>query len=179
MIYSAITGKFDKARKDIKVFKAYNQFKDQRRNAKIYKVLSHLYDKDEYSVWVDGNIYLKHPIEYFIKLLGDADIACFPHPERVDLYQEAMFCKMFNKDTTSVINKQVRRYKGITGLWACGVIIRRHTDEIKWRNEQWWAEICAGSMRDQISFPYVFGDIVKTLPAVNLKDNKYFKRYGH
>jgi len=37
-----------------------------------------------------------------------------------------------------------------------GVLIRKHTDRVKRLNERWWAEICRGSLRDQISFPFVW-----------------------
>jgi hypothetical protein len=46
-------------------------------------------------------------------------------------------------------------------------------------NEKWWAEICRGSSRDQISFPYVYRDKVNYLDTVDPFDNKYFTRKGH
>lgn len=182
MIYTANTWGKDKPAEGIKCFSRYNHFKDSRRNAKIYKVLSHLYIKDEYSIWIDANIELKVSEQELIDLLGEEEIAAFPHPYFDCLFDEANACMAWKKDDPEIIKKQIERYKNFpkhAGLWACGVLIRKHTERIKRLNEQWWAEICRGSVRDQISFPYVFKDIVKTLEPVDLLNNKYFKRYGH
>lgn len=179
MIYTAICGGIDQPRTDIKCFGGYDKFKDPRRNAKIYKVLSHFFDPDEISVWVDGNIFPNMTLEQYARCLGDKDIAMIPHPERDNIYLEAEVCKAWGKDDPAAIDGQIARYKDVKGLWAGGLIIRRHTEDIRRRNERWWAEICAGSVRDQLSIPYVFGDIIKSLDRVNLKDNNYFKRNGH
>ena len=184
MIYTSIIGEIDKPREDIKVFTAYNRFKEPRMNAKIYKVLSHLYDHDEYSIWIDGNAFLKQPMEEYIKLLGGSDIAVFRNPYRNCLYKEAEECSRIGSDDSEVIRKQVERYRKAgfpedDGLPWCGLIIRRHTDQIKRLNERWWAEICRGSLRDQISFPYVFKDVVKYLPKLPPSNNEYFERITH
>ena len=183
MIYTAITGGKDKPRDDIKCFSEEDRFKDPTMNAKIYKVLSHLYDPDEYSVWVDGTVIPVVEIEKFIELLGDAEIAVFSHPNRDCIYDEADECKRLNLDSFERLTAHTDRYRGLNypehaGLGACYVIIRKHTERIKRLNEQWWAEICHGSRRDQISFPFVFGDVVKYLPWVQ-NNNEYFHRGGH
>lgn len=163
MIYTAIAGDKDEPRNDIKVFTT-DMFVSPRMNAKIFKILPHLFMKDEYSVWVDGNIYPKKTEEEYVSLLGDNDIAVLKHPERDCVYEEAGFCKIKGKDTAEHIDPQVQRYRQAgypanNGLYACGFIIRRHTEEMKRLCERWWAEICTGSSRDQISFPVVFKDI--------------------
>lgn len=153
MIYTAICGGKDLDRKDIKVFKEYSRFFDPRLNAKIYKILPHLFMDCEYSVWLDGNMYpLKEEKEY-IALLGGNDIAVFKHPERNTTKEEADFCVLKEKD----LKENIKDYPA-SKLYSCGFIIRRHTDKIKQLCEKWWAEICTGSVRDQISFGYVFKD---------------------
>jgi len=182
MIYSAITNNKDKPRKDINCFGSYNRFKEPVLNAKIYKVLSHLFIDDEYSIWVDGNVFLKKPEEEFIKLLGDSDIAVFKHPWHKNLFEEANYCIEHSIGDKKTIEKQIRRYKDFSNdeLGWCGLIIRRHTEKIKRLNEQWWAEICRGSVRDQISFPYVFSGVVKYLPKLKkFYDNEYYERRKH
>lgn len=184
MLYTAKTWDKDSPQRGIKCFTKYNKFKDPRRNAKIYKILSHLYDDSEYSIWIDANIELKVPYREMIDLLGDKDIAVLRHPERSCLYQEADVCQQWKKDDYNLIEEQIQRYikegfKEKQGLWFCGVIIRRHTGAIKRLNEQWWAEICRGSVRDQISFPYVFKDVVQTIDVPDFRNNKYFVRRGH
>ena len=182
MIYTAITNGKDYPRTDIKVFNKYNKFKDPVMNAKIYKVLSHKYIKDEYSIWIDGNLTLKLHEEEYIKLLGDSDIAVFENPYRDCLFNEIDQCIEQELDARVALESCKRRYKGFprhNGLGACFLIIRRNTEQIKKLNEEWWAEICSGSRRDQISFPVVFAGVVKYLPKVDPFNNKYFTRKGH
>lgn len=184
MIYTAITDRKDKIRDDVKVFRAYNRFKEPRLNAKIYKILSHLFIQGEFSIWIDGNLFLKQPPEVFIQLLGGADIAVFRNPYRDCLYEEANACIKQKLDNPLIIEEQIEKYRQegfpvSAGLGACFLIIRRHTDQIKRLNEKWWAEICRNSSRDQISFPYIFNQVVKYLPIQHPFNNKYFKRIGH
>ena len=182
MIYTAISGERDKIRTDIKCFTDYNKFKDEVMNAKIYKVLPHKYIDSPYSIWVDGNLFLKKNYIDYINLLGDADIAVFENPYRDCLFDEIDECIRLGLDSRSVLEAQRGRYKGFprhSGLGNCALIIRRHTEQIKVLNEAWWAEICSGSRRDQISFPIVFNDVVKYLPKVAPFDNEYFIRKGH
>jgi len=181
MVYTAIIGEKDYPRSDIKCFTTkINKYKDPCRNAKIYKTIPHLFMNVEWSIWVDGNIYLKKQTEEYLDLLGDKDIAVFKHPDRSCIYQEAKICNKYILDNPNIIKKQMRRYlsqgyKRKQGLGVCGIIIRRHTDEVKKLNEQWWVEICKGSKRDQLSFPYVYKDKVKYLNLITkLDDNDYF-----
>ena len=40
-------------------------------------------------------------------------------------------------------------------LFETGILMRRNCDSIKRLNELWWKELDTGSVRDQLSFPYV------------------------
>jgi len=177
-IYTSIVGGKDEPRADIKCFTDYSEFKNETRNAKIYKVLSHFYIKEEYSLWVDGNIHLKISEKELIELMGDKDILTFANPYRTNIYDEAEECKRLKLDHSETIDQQMTRYTNTEVLSQCGVILRRHTEEIKRLNEKWWAEICAGSVRDQLSFNAVFKD-VKILELGNPFNNKYFKKLNH
>lgn len=183
MIYTAITGRKDEERKDIKVFSDYSEFLNPRMNAKIYKVLSHLYIQEEISVWVDGNIYPIVPEDVLVrKLLGKADMAIFKHPTRTNIYQEAEVCKKLYLDPLTLIDEQIAYRPNIDGLYECGVIIRRHTEAVKRLNESWWAEICRYSSRDQLSFPYVlkrFPKIKLKIIEGNVRTHPYFKYIKH
>jgi hypothetical protein len=185
-VYSAICGGKDNPRTDVKCFTEYDKFHEPRRNAKIYRALSHLFVPGEYSLWVDGNIFLKYPEEYFIEMMGDADVLAFKHPYGRDcLYQEAEECIKLGLDYPEIIKEQTDRYKKEgypehNGLWQTGVLLRRHTPEVISLNNKWWAEICRGSMRDQISFPYVFSGKVKTVEIQGDPfNNKHFKKPPH
>lgn len=168
-----------------------NEYPDPVRNAKKHKILPHIYFPDaEYSLWIDGSITLKVPLEELIhKFLQNTDIAMFPHPYRDCLYDEAMACITFGLDDPDVIDSQINRYnlEGYLphrGLFEATVILRRHTNEIRAFNETWWDEIVWGSRRDQISLPYV---LHKTATDVTIMEgyvhneggNKYFDYEGH
>jgi hypothetical protein len=188
-MYTSITGDYDPPRNDVEVFSEYNQFKDPRLNAKIYKILPHLFFDVKYSIWVDGNMFPKISKEELIDLLAGKDIAVIRHSERNCLYKEADLClatakNHINPDTQPLVD-QVARYRTENfpegaGLAVCGMLIRRHTDTIKRLNEQWWSEICSGSFRDQVSFPYVFRDHIQWIDGEgNWKDNKYWRLVSH
>ena len=183
MIYTAIFGDKDKERKDI------HQFKEQlmsspRMAAKIYKVLPHLFMDEEWSVWIDGNIKLHITEEKLISMVKPYDIGVFIHPERDCIYEEGIFCAKVGKDKIENIQPQLDYYKSKGhpshgGLGACFIIVRRHTPEINRLNEMWWAHICRFSIRDQLSFPFIYKNVVKYLPKVNMRKNEYFERFKH
>jgi len=184
-IYTAIVGGKDKERTDIQVFKDFDKFKLPVFNAKIYKVLPHLFldlKENEWSVWVDGNITLKVDPEELIKMVK-TDIGVFPHPDRTCLFDEAAYCMHYGIGNQKEIADQIKQYSKFPkgkGLAMCGILVRKNTLEMRSLCEKWWAEICRGSNRDQISFPYVFNGKVSYFPyQKNIKDNPYFKRYGH
>ncbi len=189
MTYSSITGGKNNPRNDIKIFTGEGIFKSPRMEAKIYKVLFHKFIEEEYSIWVDGNVFLKYQEDYYYDLLGDYDIAVKEHPVRKCVYEEAEACKYYNKDSFEIIDKQMAKYRKEkypenNGLGECQMIIRRNTKEMRQLCEAWWAEICAHSSRDQLSFPYIFRDKVKYLPTKcntvkNYNNNEYYRREDH
>lgn len=186
-VYSAIVGSIDQARRDdVFCFTDPGKFSDPRVAAKIYKVLPHLFlpEDTEWSIWIDGNITLNVPPGWLIEQTKSREIGVFNHGERQCLYEEGQFCKQKGKGDPKRIDEQLQAYREMSfpskmGLWYCGVIVRKHTARINRLNEQWWAHICRYSLRDQISFPVVFNDMMKTLPTVPMHSNKYFKRPKH
>ena len=164
-------------------------FNDDNRNAKIHKVLAHQYiDEYDYSIWIDGNIYLNIPPEELIeRYLKNSDIAVFNHfQNRGCLYKEAETCIQLKRDDYETIYEQVTRYKEKgypedNGLYEGTVILRRHTNKVKAFNNSWWSEICRHSRRDQISFNFVLSqlNIRPEIMEGNIKDNNYFRRIPH
>jgi hypothetical protein len=133
-------------------------------NAKAHKILSHkFFPDDEVTLWVDGSIEICPGIslpKIANHYLRDADIAVFCHRRRYCLYQEAAHCIQRRRDVPEIIRRQIFRYTQEfypvdNGLAECTIILRRNTLKIKDFNEFWWREIRQGSIRDQISFPYV------------------------
>ena len=169
-----------------KTMKPYDKFKDDRRNSRICKIMPHLFFNTKYSIWMDGNFKLKVPAQEVIDIfLKDKDIAVWKHPNRDCVYAEAESCYKQGKDTPEELSEQIEEYKkrdilAHGGLYAAGIIIRRHTKRINELNEKWWAEYSRYSKRDQISFPVVFPvDEVNCIEKGTIWKNKYFERINH
>lgn len=133
---------------------------DPRKCAKKYKILPHQYfPRHRWSVWIDGTHMLRINPNKLIKK-AQSGILLFRHPKRDCVYDEAKVCKSLGFDH-EVINNQMQRYadKGFltaSGLSQCTVLVREHSrsDLCKMMNN-WWYEINAGSIRDQLSFDFV------------------------
>lgn len=137
------------------------------RNAKIHKILLHKYIRCDYSIWMDGCFRLLVPPQELIErylIKGGNDIALFPDKKgRTWLEQASIVCSRRSRGghfEAAVTKEQMQHYlaKGINPYapaFECGVILRRHTKEVNALCEEWWAEICRWSNRDQISFPFV------------------------
>jgi hypothetical protein len=169
-----------------KTIKPYDKFKDNRRNSRIYKIMPHMFFDSEYSIWMDGNFKLKVPAQKVINdLLKDKNVAVWEHPNRNCVYAEAEACYKQNKDTPEALGEQIEAYRKQQvlfngGLYAAGIIIRRHTKRINELNEKWWAEYSRYSKRDQISFPVVFpASEVNCIKEGTIWKNKYFERISH
>lgn len=132
-----------------------------RRTARHYKALPHHYlPEHDVSIWVDGNVRLRvHPLALAARY-PDSDLVTFKHWDRSCLYAEAMFCDKVHKDNHATLAAQIARYAAAGmpthwGLAATRVVIRRNTPAMRALNEAWWTEIERGSLRDQVSLPFV------------------------
>lgn len=213
VIYTAITGNYDVLKvppkiscgtADLVAFleneptseswqykKVNSEFKDPNRNAKIHKIMPHLFFPDkEYSLWVDGSVKIEFPysIEKLIEIyLSDVDLAIFRHSDRNCVYQEANVCIQRKLDNADVIRNQINRYTqegypSNNGLAEATVILRRHTKAIEEFDIAWWNEIVNGSKRDQISFNYVAHKMklkFRYFPGSLRKKNYLFSRDQH
>ena len=130
------------------------------RAAKIPKLFPWRYTDAPTSVWVDGSIEVRSP--NFAKTLLDVanPLAIYSHPDRDCLFAEADTTLHYGRyrDEWPIIEQQVEAYESHpknSGLWASGIIARRHTDEVKAFSDAWSREINRYSYQDQISLPYV------------------------
>jgi len=133
-----------------------------KRAAVAVKVLAHrVFPDARHSLWLDANFHVACDLEALVTdALADADVALHAHPDRDCLYDEALACLELGRDAAATICAQVVRYAQVgfpprAGLAATGVVLRRHTAAVAALNEDWWAEVTAGSSRDQLSFDYV------------------------
>jgi hypothetical protein len=167
----------------------YHKFVDPVYEAKIFKVLPWQYLDTEYSIWIDGSVAIKcEPLELIDKFLKDADIALFKHAQRDDIYDEYEVDLGYRqKEPAKFRLAQREKYQreGVpkkSGLWECGIILRRHTEEVKRFCETWWSEITAFTHSDQCSFMYSalkHGIKINAMYPGNMYQSPYFHRVPH
>ena len=151
IIYSCISGGYDKIINDGRLYVPPPDINATHRvKAKVAKILPHKFlPNHDWSIWIDANMKLKLTEEEFLKHFEYPDIGVFNHPWRKSIAQEINACKKAKLD--SIKNLEYHMGKGGT-LAMCGFIIRKNIPKVHKLNEEWWAEIKAGSSRDQISF---------------------------
>jgi hypothetical protein len=116
------------------------------------------------SVWVDGAFSVASP-RFAAEALALADpIAQFVHPWRDCIYDEVPASEVMAKYDGEPVREQAEHYRGLGhpehwGLWAAGVIARRHTPDVMRLGYAWAAEVARWSFQDQISEPYVLRNL--------------------
>lgn len=179
-VYSCVSGDYDVKLTDRIYIEPCNRFTTHRMNAKFPKILSHkikeLEDAD-YTIWADSNIRFKIDPLSLVEYFSCPKVGIFSHTKN-SINTEIEACKLYKLDD----NDRINYHKDKGGkLACCFLIIRKNCEEVSRLNEQWWAEICAGSSRDQLSFPYTLGKIAtyKTLPNNDYNENHMWTRLPH
>lgn len=158
-----------------------------RYEHKRFKCCPHWFLDADISVWTDANRPPKGaPAEWAPHVLGAADIALFPHPDRHCAYREAESAWRTRRDEPGVIRAQADRYKADGfprdfGLYVGGTVVRRHTPHVAAFNERWLMECLRGCVRDQVSLPYALWATGLT-PAIipePYRDNPYVHHAAH
>ena len=191
IVYSAIYGDYDKPKAqplkekpilftdtsestDWEVRKVFREEEHPRMKAKYFKCNSHILDCDV-SIWIDGSATIKIPgfIQWCINQLGGGDIALFKHPDRDCIYDEANVCVGMPKCRDLPIMGQVMEYMRMkypkkNGLWACGLLIRRHNKRTEEFNRLWWRHNKKYTYRDQLSFPVCAREVGLKVRTINL-----------
>jgi len=139
--------------------------------AKIPKVTPTMFTKCKQSIWIDASFRVTSPT-FAQEVMEYADpIAHFVHPWRDCIYQECnTLLQLPKKHNGQPILEQVKAYEEDShpknwGLWATGVMARKHTKEVIEFQRLWLGEIVKWSLRDQLSHPYA-------LRKANLRPNK-------
>jgi len=162
---------------------------NNRRNAKIYKILPHLFLPEyDYYIWIDSTHYVAiNPHQMIEEFLSNSDIALFEHPERNCVYDEAKLIKEINFDHEELVNAQIEFYEHVgypknNGLYELPCRIQKNTFKIQECMLSWWEMICMYSSRDQLSLPYVLRkhNIVPSIipgAANKISGNIYLPQY--
>lgn len=114
------------------------------------------------SLWVDASFRVvsdRFAVEATAGLTEEEPIAQFQHPWRDCLFAEAKESAGLAKYAGEPVLEQADAYSlaghpEVWGLWATGVIARRHTDAVRELGARWLAETYEWSFQDQISQPY-------------------------
>lgn len=140
---------------------------DPVRTARYVKTHPHLwFGEYDYAIWIDANLTLRCDPTM---LLPAADAAAplhgWAHPLRDCAYEEGAACIRRGKDDSDIITAQLdalraRNLPQHAGLYETSVIVTKLSDpRIAPLYRQWWAEIAAGSRRDQIGLPVALKEV--------------------
>lgn len=130
------------------------------RAAKAPKFEPWKYTSAPASIWIDASFRVTSP-DFAAEALAYAKpIAQFEHPWRDCCFAEAVEVAAIGKDPDGHAASQAQRYRKAGhpehwGLWAAGVIARKHTAAVKRMGTAWAQEVDGGSARDQVSQPHV------------------------
>jgi hypothetical protein len=132
-----------------------------RRDAKIYKILPHLFLPDyDYWIWVDPT---HEPIMDPVRIctnMGERDVGLFTHPHRDCAFEEAIEVGRLGYDDPMWLAGQLEYYRicGFPkkyGLYELPAFVRKNTHNVQELNLKWWELICRYSSRDQIGLPFI------------------------
>ena len=153
-----------------------DKFVTHRMKAKLPKILPHkVLPEHDYSIWVDSNVTLQKSAIELLEYFEYPDVGVFRHPVRKTINDEIEICGKWKLDD----EKNLFYHKDKEGKLAwCGIIIRKNIPSVHLACEQWWAEICAGSSRDQISFPYTLGKLA-TYKGFSGDESQFFISTNH
>src|SRR5262249_21646110 len=133
-----------------------------RRDAKLYKVLPHLFLPDyDVHFWVDATNEVAVDPRGLVELyLRDHAMAVFRHPERCCTYDEARVVLELDLDHADPVTQQMEHYQALGlprqwGLYQLSAFIRRNNAESHRLSLRLWDQVRSFSSRDQLSFPFV------------------------
>jgi hypothetical protein len=172
-----------------------------RMNAKIPKMLAwELNPGYDYYIWIDSyfDMYKSDAVMWFIENIEGHDALFFRHPFRSSILEEAMHIvekekkgnkKIANKIKGEPILQQAEKYRLdpdfpddflITANAFCysSKLVRNRRFNVM---KEWFYQTCIGSVRDQISLPYVLNmfDTNYRLIDKNTFRFRYLKRDRH
>ena len=116
-------------------------------------------DTDQ-TLYLDGTVLVRNRalLDAATYALKTTDWAMYPHPERCNIRDEAEFSIPWYKYANQPLRQQVEHYlkeQRVDGLWAGGIIARRHTTRVLAASSTWFKECLRWSTQDQLSLPYV------------------------
>lgn len=112
------------------------------------------------SIYIDAKFRPINDLDSFVeKNLGENDIALLEHNKRTCVYKEAKFIAANKIEPWENMQAQIGFYlnEGLPkdyGLWAPGIMIKRHNEKMDAFNKFWWKSYVCGCDRDMLSLTY-------------------------
>ena len=143
----------------------------------------------DYYIWLDGTFSFTRPdsVKWFMKQLGNADIALFKHPWRNTIGEEVAHIQEHLDDGKVYITSRYKnglhkeQFEDILldkdyvddHLFTSTAFIYKDSEEVRNAMRNWWLHQSRYFTCDQVVLPYVVKDlVVKTIP-----DNQYKCKY--
>lgn len=145
-----------------------------RMNAKLLKMLGWKYNPGyDYYIWMDSYFNMTRPdtVKWFIESMGDKDALFFKHPSRNSIIDEAKFMESKVAEGDTYLKNRIKgepvldqaktycaedKFKDSFLIAASAFCysskLVSHPYNVM---EEWFFNVCTGSIRDQISLPYV------------------------
>ena len=143
-----------------------------RMNSKILKMLGWMINPGyDFYLWIDNtfSITRNDTIQWFISKIGNSDALFFKHPSRSSIMSEAQFMHHKVAAGDKYLTGRIKgepilaqaakycskeTYEDDLLIAACAFFYRptKHMTSIL---REWYFETCIGSVRDQLSLPYV------------------------
>ena len=139
---------------------------DSRLASKVPKFRPDLFVSNNSSVWMDAS--LRDPNSWLYEasesVLTKHQISFFRHPDRSNVSDEVELSLTLFKYHRMPLAEQLNHYRALgfndeSGLWACGVIARNHTEEVRKLGDRWLQENVLWSTQDQISLPFLLQEM--------------------
>jgi alkaline ceramidase TOD1/glycosyltransferase MUCI70-like protein len=130
-----------------------------RRAARALKTDAHrLFPAADLIVWADASMTITD-WPRLLRDVGDAELACLPHPDRSTCYDEGQTVVRLALAAPTAIARALAGYRAAgfapTRLSTTGLLVRRQTAAVAAFNDLWQAELDRyGTTRDQVHVDY-------------------------
>lgn len=144
-------------------------------------------DYDIY-IWVDSSLSLlnEDSVKWFLKQLGDADMAFFKHPDRSTIQEEHDFIKhklefggpyLKKRYTNELLAEQLAEIKADKDyvddlLIASSAFVYRNNSKVQEMMKEWWYHTSRYHSVDQLGLPYA---LKKSGCKFNIIEDNYLK----
>lgn len=130
-----------------------------QRTAREIKIMFHRYVSDQYSIWIDASFQINVDLNIIWQRMFRAPFSAPAHPVRTYVIQEVNSCIANSRGNATEVYAQGAKYKlvdpALQGLISSGLLLRERCESVIALCEDWWTEVQAHSVRDQIAFAWV------------------------